>query len=181
MERYEPAVLLDLNAIANEPGAMGSFTYSLDLPASEEFTTEGPVQVSLEVHNIGKSLLVYGEFRGTVHLACARCLTDVPVAVQGRIDEQFSLPGISSPELELIDQVEPAEAAIADQVLNVSELVRQQILISLPIRVLCRDACQGLCPTCGQNLNEGSCDCPREEGHPGWEALRRLAIKQSDR
>jgi uncharacterized protein len=176
--KREPAVLLDLNAIASEPGATGSFAYSLDLPNAEEFASEGPVRVSLDVHNTGKALLVYGKFEGAVHLACARCLADVLVDVQGKIDEQFSLPGVTIAGLELIDQVEPAESAFTDQVLNVTELVRQQILLSLPMRVVCSDDCQGLCPVCGHNLNEGSCGCPQEEGHPAWKALRDLASKQ---
>jgi uncharacterized protein len=175
----EPEVLLDLSAIVAESGASGAFSYALQLPPSEELVTEGPVAVSLEVRNIGKALLVYGKFSGRVRLACARCLRDVITDVAGNIDEQFSLPGITDPDLELIDQEEPQEAAFSKQILNVSELIRQELLISLPLRVLCQEDCKGLCPTCGQDLNEKQCDCPPEMGHPAWETLRELMEKKN--
>jgi uncharacterized protein len=168
------AVLLDLNAIAVQPGAKGSFTYSLDLSPNEDFTCEGPIEVALEVFNSGTALLVEGTFKGKAYLPCARCLEETLVEVQGKIQEQFSLPGITSPELGLIDQVEPKEAAFADQILNVTELIRQQILINLPLRVLCKASCKGMCPECGQNLNEGKCECPETPGDPAWQALRAL-------
>jgi len=167
-------VLLDLNAIASQPGAKGTFAYSLLLPASEGLVCEGAIEVSLEVQNTAKALLVRGSFRGKVRLCCARCLEETVEAVGGKIHEEFSLPGISAPELGLIDQVEPREAAFAEQVLNVSELVRQQLLSSLPLRALCRADCKGLCPRCGQNLNRGKCQCAETEVAPGWEALRDL-------
>jgi len=173
-------ILLDLNAIAQQPGARGSFTYSLTLPESEGLACEGPVEVFLEAQNSGKALLVTGNLRGRAHLACARCLEDVIVEVQGKIQEQFSLPGASGRGLGLIDEIEPAESAYADQILNVSELIRQQMLILLPLRVICRPSCKGLCPTCGQNLNLGKCDCPEPASHPAWQALRALADKRKE-
>ncbi len=174
----EQPVLLDLNAIAAEPGARGLFTYSLRLPPIDDLVVEGAVEVALEALNTAQALLVRGNFRGKVHLACARCLEMVVVEVRGEIDEQFSLRGITAPELELIDQVEPREAAIAEQILNVSELVRQQLLVSLPLRVLCRPDCRGICPQCGRNLNQEECQCAQTEGSPAWETLRLLLEKE---
>lgn len=170
---YEP-ILLDLNAIVQQPGATGSFNYSLRLPPEEEPKCEGPVEIALHIQNTGHALLVRGNLRASVHMACARCLENVLVDVSGEIEEQFSLPGREDESLELIDQVEPREAAFAEQVLNVSELARQRILLLLPLRVLCDSDCKGLCPTCGQNLNERNCGCPTPAAHPVWEALRGL-------
>jgi len=147
------------------------------LPPSEELCCEGPVAVMLEVLNSGQALLVKGKFQGNVRMACARCLQDTELELRGKFDEQFSLPGVTEPDLQLIDQVEPAEAAFADQVLNVSELLRQQLLLALPLRALCTPDCKGLCPTCGANLNLNSCQCPKDEGHPAWQALRDLMEK----
>lgn len=166
-------ILLDLNAIVQQLGAIGSFAYSLRLPPSEGLTPEGPVEVSLEVQNTGSALLVRGSFRGKVRLSCARCLEEVVAPAEGRIAEEFSLPG-GAAELELIDQIEPEESAYAEQILNVSELIRQQLLISQPLRALCSPDCKGLCPRCGHNLNLGECSCPKVVAHPAWEALRVL-------
>ncbi|NIM05430.1 MAG: hypothetical protein GTO55_04850 [Armatimonadetes bacterium] len=176
---HEP-ILLDLSGIAQQPGARGSFSYSLSLPPSEELICEGPVEVALEAHNSGRALLVRGTFAGKALISCARCLEEVPINVKGKIEEQFSLPGVSEPDLDLIDQSEPGESAFADEMLNVSELIRQQLLISLPLRVLCRPSCKGLCATCGQDLNLKKCDCPEGLGHPAWESLRDLVNKQKE-
>jgi len=55
--------------------------------------------------------------------------------------------------------------------------LRQQLLLALPLRALCSPSCEGICPTCGANLNIIVCQCPKHEGHPGWEALRELMEK----
>jgi len=170
---HEP-VLLDLNAIVQQPGAKGSFNYSLRLPPEEEPTCEGPVEIALQIQNTGHALLVRGNLRAYVRASCARCLEETVIEVNGEIEEQFSLPGQKDENLELIDQVEPREAAFADQILNVSELARQRILLLLPLRVLCKPDCKGLCPSCGQNLNTKNCGCPMPAAHPVWEALRGL-------
>jgi uncharacterized protein len=171
------AVLLDLNAIAVEPGAKGNFTCSVVLPPSDELICEGPIAVTLEVQNTGQALLARGQFQGKVQLVCARCLQDTVLELQGKFNEQFSLPGASDPDLQLIDQLEPAESAFAKQILDVSELLRQQLLLALPLRALCSPSCEGLCPACGVNLNLNVCQCPKTEGSPAWEVLRDLMEK----
>jgi uncharacterized protein len=172
------AVLLDLSAIIAQPGAKGSFVYALELPAEADLATKGAVKVALTAQSTEKALIVRGAFEGKVILPCARCLEDVVVDLRGEIQEQFSLPGITEPDFELIDQVEPREAAFADQTLNVSELVRQQLLVSLPLRALCRPDCRGICPGCGVNLDQERCQCSAAQTDPAWEALRALTEKK---
>ena len=57
---------------------------------------------------------------------------------------------------------------------DLSELIRQTLLVSLPLQPLCREACAGLCPQCGKNWNEGPCDCPTETVDPRFSALASL-------
>ncbi len=57
---------------------------------------------------------------------------------------------------------------------DLDELVREQILLALPTRTLCREECKGLCPECGANLNAGECDCAQKEIDPRWAALADL-------
>ncbi len=56
--------------------------------------------------------------------------------------------------------------------------VREEIVLALPIKLLCSEDCEGLCPRCGINLNRDSCDCEREEGDPRWAPLRKLLKKE---
>jgi uncharacterized protein len=64
-----------------------------------------------------------------------------------------------------------------DGVIDLRELVREQIYLLLPMKPLCKEACAGLCPVCGTNLNTGSCDCPREWEDPRLAPLKALARK----
>jgi uncharacterized protein len=67
-------------------------------------------------------------------------------------------------------QVIPSGANIID----ITEDVRQTILIAVPLKLLCSEQCKGLCPTCGKNLNEGACSCKEEIVDARWEQLRQL-------
>jgi len=65
-----------------------------------------------------------------------------------------------------------------NHILDLREVLRQDVMLASPIHVLCREDCQGLCPTCGQNLNEGPCDC-QPEPDPRWAVLAAL-LKNSE-
>ena len=61
-----------------------------------------------------------------------------------------------------------------DYMLDTDALLRDDILLELPSKFLCKDTCKGLCPKCGKNLNEGKCGCPEKEPDPRLAALSRL-------
>ncbi len=61
-----------------------------------------------------------------------------------------------------------------DYKLDTDTLLRDDILLALPSKHLCKESCKGLCPKCGKNLNEGSCDCVLQEPDPRLAALRKL-------
>jgi uncharacterized protein len=61
-----------------------------------------------------------------------------------------------------------------NHIVDLSELIRQTLLVNLPLQPLCRAECAGLCPQCGKNLNEGPCDCPTETVDPRFAALESL-------
>lgn len=72
---------------------------------------------------------------------------------------------------------DPSELQIVPPGLNVIDItedVRQVILLSVPLKLLCRDDCKGLCPHCGKDLNEGQCSCSDKEPDSRWDALRLL-------
>jgi uncharacterized protein len=74
---------------------------------------------------------------------------------------------------------QPEDADIATQIddhhiLDLSEIVRQDLALALPMVPLCRTACKGLCSNCGQNWNEGDCDCETEELDPRLIVLKEL-------
>jgi uncharacterized protein len=62
---------------------------------------------------------------------------------------------------------------------ELNEILREQILLAMPIKTVCRDACKGLCPQCGKNLNIAECQCVPIAGDPRWDALKDLRGKLS--
>ena len=155
---------LDFSEIARTPGARVTHSFSEQVPESEGLVPRGPFTGTLTVTNTGLLLLVEGRFSGEVELPCGRCLEPYVSRVEATISEQFSAAGpLAAAENETIEAEEPEAAAYQNYELDLTELLRQQMLISLPMRPLCREECRGLCPTCGANLNTEQCDCAVEE------------------
>jgi uncharacterized protein len=69
---------------------------------------------------------------------------------------------------------------LAGEQLDLRPLVRDALLLELPLAPLCRPDCRGLCPTCGADLNEGECACPKAETDPRWAALDALRNEGSN-
>jgi uncharacterized protein len=65
-------------------------------------------------------------------------------------------------------------SAYEGDAVDLDEVVREQLLLALPSRHLCREDCQGLCQKCGANLNDGHCSCEQGEVDPRWAALANL-------
>ena len=130
---------------------------------SREFAFDEPlVQVAddLIVHNLGGSvtltrtpqgLYAQGRLTATIDNSCVRCLEPFDQLVSARMGELYHYPPESAP---------PDSPAISDDVhLDLTPVVREDFLLSVPMHALCRPDCKGLCPQCGANWNEGPCDC----------------------
>jgi uncharacterized protein len=126
---------------------------------------------------------VRGRLAASVEVDCARCLERYGVELGQELD-LFYLPRAPQQEEAQEEEVELSDRDVvvgyyeADR-LDLGELVREQILLALPLKPLCRPDCQGLCPRCGRNRNASPCGCaPVEEpGDPRLEPLRRLIDK----
>lgn len=100
---------------------------------------------------------------------CRRCLKPVGGRLETRVREMYR----PRPPGEAPDEDEETYP-LSGELLDLRPLVRDAILLALPIAPLCRDDCAGLCPTCGADLNDGPCDCPPAAGDPRWAALDAL-------
>lgn len=145
---------------------------------SREFTFDEPemqVAEDLAVNHLRgavtltrtpQGLYAHGRLQAEVVDQCVLCLTDVPQPLISKIDELFIYPPEDAPE----DTYTVGE----DAHLNLAPLVREDMFISKPIRILCRPNCKGLCPDCGQNWNDGPCACQEDKSDPRWAALAKL-------
>lgn len=119
---------------------------SLGLETSD-LNFEGPVVVSAFFQTHDDDLVVAVEAEGVLAPVCARCLRRFQQPYQG----VFQL-GIEIHRRKTID---------------VTDDIRQEIVLSYPMSWLCHQDCRGLCPSCGSNLNEGPCACPQQSSAPG--------------
>jgi uncharacterized protein len=139
--------------------------------AGEEQASEpvlsGPVRL---MHTQG-GVLVQGKLHAEVMLACSRCVEPVVVPLDVELEEIFT-PTIDILTGRLVQSEEEDRALWIDDrhILDLTEVLRQNILLTLPMHVLCSEDCRGLCPVCGQNLNQGSCGCTPEPD-ARWAAL----------
>jgi uncharacterized protein len=129
-----------------------------------------PVRVDLTAREVGDSILVRGTIHASAQGECRRCLTEVDRRVD--TDVNFLFAPMEDEDEEVDGEVYPLPDRGNE--LDLSAPVREALVLHLPEYVLCQDECRGLCPQCGTDLNQGTCECvPEEKGSP-WEALRKL-------
>jgi uncharacterized protein len=116
-----------------------------------------------------------GSFSGTFRVPCARCVEPVEIPLKADFDLIFrpaaadteaTERSITAPETEIGYYLEDS--------LLLEDVLREQVLLSLPVRTLCKPDCKGLCPRCGENRNSTACTCEEGPADPRWEALSGL-------
>lgn len=160
---------LDLSEIAAHLGKR--IRYEIDQPPMEDVASglKGiePIKGDVTFNNAGSNIIVRGKFHTVVELECSRCLRVYKLPLDIPIEEELPISGLppwAEEEEEEEEELpeEEKEPLFVDNIFDLDELMRQSILVSVPIKPLCTEACKGLCPHCGVNLNEGKCECPPE-------------------
>ena len=163
--------------LENLEDGKGSFAHTyqpeeLNLGDERVRITE-PITVNGRVKKSGSEVHVSGRVETRVNVECDRCLKTIELPVSAG----FKLPYITGQEYETSHAAEltPDEMALSvfdGEAIDLDEIVREQILLSVPDRVLCEENCKGICSICGTNLNTGSCECKSSEVDPRWAALK---------
>jgi uncharacterized protein len=166
-------VLFNVSTLLNEPvGAKRRHT--LD---GGELDGSRPLSGDARLLRTGAGVLVSARLIVEAELQCGRCLARFGRPIEIAFDEEFV------PEHDPLTGAPPAEVdpdafrIDAQQHLDLSEAIRQYEQASLPIAPLCRADCAGLCPQCGANRNEGSCECTADNDDSRWDALAALSGK----
>jgi uncharacterized protein len=158
-------------------------TIETDLPVDSPLWKDAqlpmaePLAVRLQAQQAGHDVVVRGTLRGSVALACRRCLAPVTAP----IDEDVSLvyrPGLTQVEAEAEEVY--ALPGRGDE-LDLSPAIREQVVLAVPQYGMCREDCRGLCPHCGTNLNQETCNCTSNAVDPRWAALRAVRKDVSTR
>jgi uncharacterized protein len=134
-----------------------------------------PVTVEASLEKTGHELLLHASIQAPARLTCDRCLTEFVQTLSSSYNMYYVEEGSERGNLQPEEiQFLPPDNTIID----ITDDVRQTVLLSIPLKILCSESCLGLCPSCGRNLNTGRCSCTREEVDPRWEKLRTLQMKR---
>lgn len=130
----------------------------LAMPDSPILKFNSPVTYCLNISKVNQGVLVKGRVATVATGVCGGCLE--PVEIEVANDEVCRY----------YEQVDTAE-------LDISDDIREDLLINVPSNCLCRDTCAGLCQVCGTNLNHGKCDCKKKQsGNDAWSELDKLKL-----
>jgi uncharacterized protein len=147
-------------------------------PEEVELEDEGarlvsPAEVGGSATRKGEEVRLRGSIKTEVELLCDRCLAPSRAPLEVEFDARFipqAAAAGAGENVELLDE-DLGVAAYEGDAVDMDELVREQILLALPLRSLCREDCKGLCAKCGADLNSGDCSCEQAETDPRWAAL----------
>jgi len=140
----------------------------------EEITALRPLEGEIELIRTADGILVMGKLQTTVELTCDRCLEPFAATISIALQEEFRPTIDVFTGVSLHDTGEEATMVDESHIIDLTEVVRQNLLLALPMHPLCRPNCAGLCPQCGQNLNEGPCGCQRPPDDPRLAVLKEL-------
>ena len=135
------------------------------------------VQGEILLMRTDRSILARGRLHTEAEITCGRCLNLFTCPLNLDIEEEYFpitdvvggdlLPASEEPDCFTIDE---------QHVIDLTEVIRQYALLAIPMKPLCREDCTGLCPDCGQNLNQGTCCCSSRETDPRWSELSKLIL-----
>jgi len=158
---------------------------SIDL--GDEARQDGPLATSgraevIHEHrgprDIVADIRLKGSFSGAFQVPCARCVEPVQVPLAADFDLIFRPLGVDAGASERsISAPETEIGYYQEDSLLLEDVLREQVLLSLPVRTLCKPDCKGLCPRCGKNRNLEACNCEEGPADPRWQALSGLSSR----
>ncbi|MDW5267218.1 MULTISPECIES: DUF177 domain-containing protein [Acidobacteriaceae] len=176
-----PLQLVDEPLAIDEIIQPGTIDYTLDLRQTSPLPIQGSADLLVERRDEGShvnDIRLRAAYHGDFEILCARCVEPVALPLSGEFDLLFRPEEADAVAGE--HSITPDETEIGyyqESGLSLEDVVREQVLLSLPGRTLCKEDCKGLCPRCGQNLNLANCSCDAAPANPQWNALADLASK----
>ena len=141
----------------------------------DAFRVAAPVKLAFDIYKDKDQFRLIGSVQTTLELPCSRCLDPFTWPVDSSFDLRYQPHARNTGDGEReIEEDDLTTAFYENDTIDLGQLMREQFYLALPMKPLCGDACQGLCPVCGRNLNRESCDCKRDWDDPRMTALREL-------
>lgn len=135
----------------------------------EGFAIYGPVSLKGSLTNVGDIIKLDGELSASYKVNCFRCLKKVESKIDVTVSEDFIEEGSN--------KIEDAYTYQGKYV-ELEKVIKDNIILNLPVKQVCDEECKGFCPKCGVDLNDKECKCSEEEIDPRMEALKEFFKNQ---
>jgi uncharacterized protein len=159
-----------------------TFAPSAFEPPDSEFRVAAPVELSVDVHRLGDDAYgVSGRVKTLLEVECSRCIEPFTVLVDSEFDLRYVPAAENTGEGEReVGEDDLATAFHREGLIDLIDLMREQFVLALPMKPLCTEACRGLCPQCGTNLNRAQCDCAAKWEDPRLTPLKSLLSRDKE-
>ena len=137
----------------------------------------GPIRIRVSLSRTGRVVLIHSRSEVQVDWVCARCLEPFPLT----LTSEYSTSLKPKPDSALAEELELSREDLATEFyqgeeIDITPLMQDQVLLSLPSKALCREECRGLCPHCGTNLNRQRCQCEEQFMDPRFATLKNFRV-----
>ena len=138
-----------------------------------------PAEVNGSASRKGEEVRLRGKIATEIELLCGRCLAPARSPLELEFDTRFIPQSEAAGETDNVELLteDMGLAAFEGDSIDLDELVREQILLALPVKVVCSEGCRGFCAGCGKNLNVEACTCEERPPDPRWAALADIKDK----
>ncbi|MEV4684106.1 MULTISPECIES: YceD family protein [Streptomyces] len=182
--------MFDTHELGRRPGALQRLSRTVDAPqdlgiADVIGVPEGaPVELDLRLESVMEGVLVTGTARATAEGECVRCLEPLRQEVAADFQEMFTYPdaddrGRSRTAEPADDEEDEDRLFLEDGLFDLEPVLRDAVVLALPMQPVCRETCEGLCPECGVRLDENP-DHHHDAVDIRWAALQGLAETVQD-
>ena len=170
-------MLIDLADIIKKENGKLSISAEFVMPEisfmGEEFDFSAPLKVEGTITNNSKSLELSAAVTGSASVHCARCGKPFEAEISFPIKETLMREGEEVPEDEDI-------IVYSGKEIELDDVIVKNFLMNVSVKYLCREDCKGICPVCGADLNEVTCDCGKDDIDPRWEKLAEIMKNMTD-
>ena len=168
-----PRLMIELSVIPDEGTTRQFVTTATALGlGKDDVGIVQPLALSCQFWKINREVVVQGALRTAVHLACSRCAEDFVLPLDIALDATY-LPAheMTSERAKELEKGTADVYSYTESVIDLAEMVRDKLLLSIPLQSHCMLGCKGLCPSCGVNRNAISCQCAEDRLGSPFELL----------
>ena len=134
-----------------------------------------PVTAVLRLDKVGSNVLAKGALSGDTELQCARCLKHFTTRISSQVNVVYHPANdIAKSEQHQLKADELDTVFYSNDLIETDDLLREQLILNLPMKPLCSQDCKGFCPSCGSDLNVSGCNCVTKEIDSRFEVLKKL-------